>query len=129
MQPLKNKEEVAVIERGKQVLQLLRAHASSFSEQVQALSSAAEECEREVEQEQEVEQEMEQEVYRARTVERRETNWDSWEEALQGNTLQNVVGMAARTKVRFHELHVCYGAFNGRLFHQWIYLHLVCGYL
>lgn len=103
MQPLKNNEEVAVVERGKQVLQLLLEHSSGFVEHVETAGSAAEECEREVEQEQEVEQEREHEVCHARAVARCESDWRNWQEALQCNTFEHFV-QASGTPVRVHVL-------------------------
>jgi hypothetical protein len=107
MQPLKNNQEIAAVERGRQVLQLLHAHALSFPEQVQAVGSAAEECEREVEQEKEIEQQMEQEAYHNRRYARSETDWSSWENALLCDTRQDFLQLAAGTQVQFDEISIC----------------------
>jgi hypothetical protein len=106
MQPLKNSEEIAVVERGRQVLQLLQAHASSFPEQVQAAGSAAEECEREVEQEKEVEQQMEQQTHHNRRLARSETDWNSWEKALLCDNRQGFLQFAAGTQVQFNAMSI-----------------------
>jgi hypothetical protein len=111
MQPLKNSKEIAVVEKGRQVLQLLHAHALKFPQQAQALDSAAGECEREVHLVMEVEQEMEQEVHHARMVARCETNWVDWEKALQSRSLDSFMknmNWVAGIQVPFVEPGICY---------------------
>jgi hypothetical protein len=101
MQPLKSNQDIAVVERGSEVLRQLHAHALRFPEQVQAVGSAAEECEREVEQEKEVEQQMERELRYNRTVPRCETDWKSWEKALLCETSQDFQLFADEAQVQF----------------------------
>ena len=91
MQPLRNGEQAAVCTRGTQVLQLLNTHASEFPQKVQPAGSAEEECEREVEQEQEAEQDQEQEVEHEVAVARLETDWPSWQGALECKSMEKFV--------------------------------------
>lgn len=94
-------------------MQLLRSHASSFSNLLPGAKSAAEECEREVEQEQEMEKLIEKEVQLIACVPRKETDWNTWQEALQSGTLQEFVHRAS-TEVRsypkllVHAMYVCH---------------------
>lgn len=99
MQPISS-THTACSSAESQILQLLHAHASKFSQQLARATSAAEECEREVEQEQELEQEMQQEVERVRSVARLESDWHSWEAALCSLTQHEFVKIAAKTEVQ-----------------------------
>lgn len=85
MQPLQNKQKVTYSCEGQQILKLLRLHASKFSQRLVGASTAAEECERELEQDQatEAEQQMDQHIQHKSSVGRLESNWNSWEIALQ----------------------------------------------
>jgi hypothetical protein len=99
VQPLNSGEDIAIVERGTQILQLLHTHASSFTELVKDVGSAAEECEREVEQLKENEREREQETQHARTEPRFETNWSSCEKALQCKSLPVFLQKTSGTRV------------------------------
>lgn len=72
---------------GQQILQ--HSHADKFSKQVAGASTAAEECERELELLPEVQKQVIREVHTKRAVALPETNWVSWEIALQSKTLHS----------------------------------------
>lgn len=81
--------------RGREVLQLLHSHTTRFSDLFPGANSAAEECERQVEQEQQVEKQMETEVQLIASVPQKESDWNTWETALQSKTLQEFLHCAS----------------------------------